>query len=237
MHSIRWPVVRQRWNDVAFLHWAVPPDLLAPRLPEGFRVDTFDGRGYVALTPFLVAAHGIGPLPPPRAWAFPETNLRTYVTGPDGRDGLWFLAIDAASLPVTVGARVGLGAPYHWADMAVERDGPSVRYRSRRLTGSQAHHDIRITAGDPVSEPDRTGLLDWLTGRWRSWTTLDLAGIAISSPVSHQPWPLHHADLVELDESIFSAAGLERPDVEPMAHYAPGVDARFGFSRPYTPHG
>jgi pimeloyl-ACP methyl ester carboxylesterase len=34
---------------------------------------------------------------------FPETDVRTYVVGPDGREGLWFFSLDAARLePVLV---------------------------------------------------------------------------------------------------------------------------------------
>jgi uncharacterized protein YqjF (DUF2071 family) len=230
-HDIRWTVMRQEWRDVALLHWAFPAEVLARQLPEGFQVDTYKGRGYVALTPFRVSACSLGPLPPMRAWAFPETNLRTYVIGPDGTDGLWFLSIDAGSIPVTVGARLGLGAPYHWADMTVERDGESVRYRSRRRGGSGAGHDIRIAIGEAVSESARTGLVDWFTGRWRSWTAL--AGVGVSSPVAHEPWPLQHAEVAVLEESIFSAAGLAPPPEAPLVHFSPGVEARFGVSHPH----
>jgi uncharacterized protein YqjF (DUF2071 family) len=229
--GIRWPVGRQEWRDVLFLHWSYPAEAVARHLPRGFEPDTFGGQAFVALTPFQIGACGAGPLPPPRVWAFPETNLRTYVVGPDGRDGLWFLSIDAGSIPVTVAARVGLGAPYHWAEMTVRRDGRSIRYRSRRRGSRQARHDIGVTVGGPVAEADRAGLVDWCTGRWRSWTTH--AGIAISSPVTHQPWPLHHAELVDLDETIFSAAGLDPPTGDPLVHFSPGVDARFGVSHPH----
>ena len=234
-HEIRWPVMRQDWRDVAFLHWAYPAEVLARYLPSGFEPDTFAGRGYVALSSFRIAAVGVGALPPSRVWAFPETNLRTYVIGPDGSDGLWFLSIDAESVPVTVWARLALGAPYHWAEMDVDRDGRSIRYRSRRRGAGQARHDIGIAVGDPVPEPDREGLVDWFTGRWRSWT--HRAGVAISSPVAHEPWPLQHAEVVGLDETVFAAAGLAPPNEEPLVHYSPGVHARFGVSHPHVLRG
>ena len=69
---------------------------------------------------------------------FPETNLRTYVRGPDGRDGIWFFSLEADSLPLVLGARTLYGVPYRWADMSVERTGDVIRYRSRRRLGPPA---------------------------------------------------------------------------------------------------
>ncbi|MBV9285252.1 MAG: DUF2071 domain-containing protein [Acidimicrobiia bacterium] len=42
-----------------------------------------------------------------------ETNLRTHVTGPDGRDGIFFFALEAASLPTVRGPRLP-GVPHNW---------------------------------------------------------------------------------------------------------------------------
>jgi uncharacterized protein YqjF (DUF2071 family) len=45
---------------------------------------------------------------------------------------------------------------------------------------------------------------------------------------AHAPWPLHHADAVEVDDDLVAAAGLPRPDTAPLVHYSPGVDVRIG---------
>src|SRR5688572_21053648 len=100
--QIPFPMVRQRWRDVSFLHWRYDPAALQSLLPDDLEVDTFDGHGWVSLTPFLV--EGLRPaLAPavPGLSTFPETNLRTYVVGPDGRDGLWFLTLEADSISTT----------------------------------------------------------------------------------------------------------------------------------------
>lgn len=240
--------MQQRWRDALFLHWPYPPDVVARHLPPGFTVDRFAGTAWVGLTPFRVAACSVGLLPPVGLWSFPETNLRTYVVGPDGRDGIWFLSIEAGDLAVTVGARLGIGAPYHASDMSVGRDGTAstpqpqpqpdpgrgpglvVRYRSRRRSHGDAGHDIRIRVGERVPDDERAGLVDWLTGRWRSWTTW--AGVPLWSPVQHQAWPLRHAEIEAVDESLTAAVDLPPPAGEPLVHYSPGVDARLGPARP-----
>ena len=77
---------------------------------------------------------GAPPVAPAPPWftSFPETNVRTYVVGPDGREGLWFFSLDAARLEPVLVARSTYALPYMWSAMRVERDGAAVRYRSRR---------------------------------------------------------------------------------------------------------
>jgi uncharacterized protein YqjF (DUF2071 family) len=41
--------------------------------------------------------------------------------------------------------------------------------------------------------------------------------------VHHSPYPIQSADVTALDESLVSAAGLERPEQPPLAHFARGV--------------
>ena len=75
-----------------------------------------DGHGWVSSrSQWTVCAfeqRATGTLASPTAHAFPELNLRTYVKGPDGRGGVYFFSLDAASLLAVVGARVAFGLPY-----------------------------------------------------------------------------------------------------------------------------
>src|SRR4051812_20010743 len=109
---VRRAVVHQGWHQMTMLHWRFPVESIAPFLPSGLQVDTFDGSAWVSLTPFLITGFRVGPLPSiPRMTTFPETNLRTYARSADGVDGLWFLSLEVDSLATTVGARVGYGVP------------------------------------------------------------------------------------------------------------------------------
>ncbi len=123
----------QTWSWLGFLHWSYPRQVVQRLLPEGLRPHTFDGRAWVGLTPFLLQDLRT-PVAPALPWftSFPETNLRTYVVGPDGREGLWFLSLDAGRLEPVLFARSTYRLPYMWSEMEVERDGSTVRYRSRR---------------------------------------------------------------------------------------------------------
>src|SRR5260221_14152588 len=102
----------QRWRSVTFLHWRYPEEAVARLLPRRLRLDTHEGQAWVGLIPLLMdeaRAPGVPALP----WLsrFPETNLRTYVRGPDGGTGIWFFSLDAARAPAVASARPGFGLP------------------------------------------------------------------------------------------------------------------------------
>jgi hypothetical protein len=85
------PALRMRWEALTYLHWDLDPDVVAERLPADLEPDLHDCRAYVGLIPFRMARIGIGPLGVPLPQGrFPETNVRTYVVGPDGGRGVYF---------------------------------------------------------------------------------------------------------------------------------------------------
>ena len=222
------PASRQRWHAMTFLHWRYEVDELRPLLPPDLTVDTHDGAAWVSITPFLMKDFRIGPLPPaPGMSTFPETNVRTYVRGPDGNDGLWFFSLEADSVPTVLGASSLYGVPYQLADMAVE-EGDVVRYRSRRRDKPGVGHDIAVRPERPCQAPSE--LDHWLTGRWRAYSMI--AGELTKVPVQHQPWTLWEAALVDLEQSLLAAVGLRDPDDAPLVHYSPGVDVRLGVPQP-----
>src|SRR5262249_16207555 len=81
---VRVPMVRQEWGDVAFVHWPFEPGAITPLVPSALEVDTFDGAAWVTLVPFSTTCEVFGVVPLPGPARFPETNVRTYVRGPDG---------------------------------------------------------------------------------------------------------------------------------------------------------
>ena len=222
------PVVHQSWRDVSFLHWRVDADDIARLLPDELTPDLVDGSAWIGLTPFRVERFRVLGMPPlPLGSSFHETNLRTYVRHRDGGDGIWFLSLDVSSMFNALGGRIAV--PYFLASMSVDANS-RVRYRSRRRVGPGAHHDITVAPGAPVAADNVSDTVALLTGRWRAFGQVAGRGL-VEVPVQHEPWPLQHATLVSLDESVVAAAGLPAPTTEPLVHHSRGVDARLGAPR------
>ncbi len=217
------------WNTLTFLHWAYEPAVIQALLPAGLTVETFDDRAWVGLVPFVMqvkAARG-GPVP----WIsnFPETNVRTYVTAPDGSHGVWFLSLEASRLAAVITARTGYHLPYFWAHMRVQQVGPVITYSSRRRlpapTGVRC--DVAVEVGEPF-RPDELGDLDhWLTARWRLYSHSGRG--QRFARADHPPWSLWRAKVLYLQDELFAAAGVPAPQGPPLVHHSPGVDVRIGF--------
>lgn len=224
------PAVRQKWRSVSFLHWAFDPEVVRHLLPARLQPDVFDGRAWVGITPFHVDGYRLFGIPGlPGALEFEEVNVRTYVRGPDGKDGIWFLSLDASSPVTTLGGRLGYGVPYFLADMTIGDAAGVVNYRGTRLRpGPAARYRIGVRPEPATRDDDRSALDDWLTGRWRAYGLR--AETLVRANVAHEPWPLQRASVVELEEELLAAAGLPAPEAEPLVHFSPGVDARL--SRP-----
>ncbi|WP_328540067.1 YqjF family protein [Streptomyces sp. NBC_00344] len=229
------PLLTQSWLDLAFVHWAVAPEAVAPLLPAGTVPDTFDGVTHVGLIAFRMHRIGWLHLPGiPYLGSFPETNVRLYSVDADGRRAVVFRSLDASRLiPVAV-ARAAFRLPYMWSRMSVRRSGNTVTYSSsRRRPGPRgAHSRLVIRVGERIAEP--SALEHFLTARWGLHNAV--AGRTLYLPNSHPRWPLYRAGLQECDESLVVAAGLPEPSGEPVSVlFSPGVPVRFGLPSLVSP--
>lgn len=229
------PTMLQRWSNLSFLHWPFEPAAVQRLLPGRIRVDVLDGSAWVGLVPFRLSVTVPGLPTVPWAGRFAEVNLRTYVVGPDGHRGIWFLSLDAARLGAVVVARHTYRIPYVWSRVRIRDLGSTVRYEAtRRWPGPRGTAFVAVVRPEHVAPTGSlTPLERWLTSRWRLYSparmTLPVSRFGFhATQVDHRPWPLWRARCVTLHESLFEAAGLVRPDVPALAHFSPGVDVRFG---------
>ncbi len=214
-----------RWTDLTFIHWPVDPAQIDHLYPVGTRPDLFaNGMTYVGLVPFRMGQTKLGAVRLPYVGAFLETNVRLYSVDDDGRRGVLFRSLETARSAVVPLIRSTLGVPYTWAWMRMTRSGDRVSYESRRRWPDRGLRSrLTISVGGVV---ETTPLEVWLTARWGAHTRK--AGRTWWIPNAHEPWPLHSAEILELDDDLVPASGA-RPAGAPLrALFSPGVRARFG---------
>ncbi|AEN06066.1 YqjF family protein [Halolamina sp.] len=144
------------WRDALFLHWPIDADRLAERLPAGISPRTHSGSAWLGVIAFVM--EDIRPRGFPRALGltFGELNLRSYVTGPDGGDGIYFFNLDADDpLGVSV-ARWFYQLPYYKADMRIQRTGSAPTGESGRANRSVEFVSNRTHRGVPSAYFDAT---------------------------------------------------------------------------------
>lgn len=158
---------------------------------------------------------------------FGEVNVRTYVRDIRGRQGIWFLSLDAARLPAVLAARACYRLPYSWSAISVTVAGNRIGYHCRRRDHARnPRSDAEVELGTPLTETGRDELAEFLTARYRLFTVV--AGRLAAAEAEHPPWPLHHARLLGLKQDLLAGAGLPAPAGDPMAHASPGVPVRIG---------
>ena len=146
----RWPVMRQKWRELLFVHWPVRPEELRPLVPPQLDLDLFDGMAYIGLVPFTMT--GVRPvgLPPVRGLSsFHETNVRTYVHRARSDPGVWFFSLDAANRIAVSLARTLYHLPYYHARMFLEREAAS-RPTTRGRSSTQASAVVPIRVPSPT---------------------------------------------------------------------------------------
>ena len=213
--------MRKTWRRLTFLHWRYPASVVQPLLPPGLELDTFDDSAWIGLIPFEI--HNLPGLPP-----FPETNVRTYVIGPDGGRGVWFFSLDAARLLAVTGARAGYRLPYFWAAMRVISENDTIRYQSRRKWPHRSETtDLVVKPGAAYDSRELTDRDHFLTARYCLYNVM--RGRIGRAQIEHPPWPLTRATVVDINQTLIQAVGLPPPDGPALVHYSAELDVKIGY--------
>jgi len=228
------------WHDLLFMHWPVAPELLRPFIPPGLELETHGGSAWLGIVPFRMTGIRARFLPAvPRLSAFPELNVRTYVTAPsaDGpRPGVWFISLDAPKAVAVAVARRSYHLAYMNARMRCAPDGEWIEYRSVR-TGPNLTHAFGPTharhaefAGRyrPTAAPAAAarGTLDeFLTERYCLYA-YSRAGRLYRAEIDHGPWPLQPAAAEIRTNTMTLPLGIEPGALSgpPLLHFARRLD-------------
>ena len=219
------PVMYQRWRHLTFLHWTLPPEVVAPLLPPGLTLDTWEGKAYVGLVPFTM--RGVRPRGLPAVGFlsdFHETNVRTYVHFEGRNPGVWFFSLEAANLIAVLLARASFKLPYFFASMTLTPEGEGFAYHSERHwpKPTPATCTVRCTPQGPASASTPGTLQHFLVERYFLYSRS--GGALYRGQVHHAPYQVRAATARDVDESLLAAAGLPRPAEPPSVLFSEGVD-------------
>jgi uncharacterized protein YqjF (DUF2071 family) len=213
-----WPVMRQVWDKLLFLHWPLPAEWLRPLIPLRLELDTWEGAAWISVTPLVVRG-----LRPPLLPAIPgasrtlEVNLRTYVRL-NGVPGVWFFSLDASNPLAVWGARIAYSLPYMHAKIQMREEGTQLEYHSRRTDrrGAPAKLDIAWTYGNPLTELAPDTLDYFLVERYCLYAA---RGDRIyRAMIHHRPWPLAAVTLSHLESKMIESLGIATPATPPLLH-------------------
>lgn len=222
------PVMLHTWSDLSFVHWPAEPEVVQALLPDCVTVDQFEGSAWIGLVPFHVTIRAPGVPRLPWASSFEEMNVRTYVRGPDGIPGVWFITLDAARLGAVLIARATYRLRYFWSKMNFSKVGDVVTYTgARRWPGPRgAEGKLAIQFGEHLDLLELSPLERFLTARWSFYCTIGPR--LYRAQIEHEPWPLVRARLLHCDPGLISACGLPPTEGEALVHYSERVDVRMG---------
>lgn len=222
-------VMRPAWRHLLFLHWDFDPDAVQELLPDGLEVDTFGGRAYVGLVPFVM--QNVRPTFVPNMGRlgrfyedFAELNVRTYVTR-NGVRGVWFFSLDAASSLAVCAARLWFKLPYFKARMRFSRaQNGDFCYFSKRLwpRPKPANCQLRYRVLGEAAPAKQGSLEEFLVERYVLYSTKNER--VYRGRVHHAPYQIQSAEIETLRQNCVEAAGFSRPVGAPHVLYCRGVE-------------
>ena len=214
-------ILGQSWEDLLFAHWRVDTDAVRRLVPTGLEVQEHDGSAWLGVTPFVLTGFRLrGTLPLPVVSAFPELNVRTYVTA-GGKPGIWFFSLDASSRGAVEAARRLYRLPYFHARMSVAHRGERVDYASARREGARPFvFEANYRGRGAAFEPQAGTLEHFLTERYCLYAH-DAAGVH-RAEIHHPPWRIRPAE-AEIELNTMPPDGLELVG-EPLLHLAERQD-------------
>ena len=216
-----------RWRELLFAHWVVDASVVRPLIPAALQLDLFEGRCYVGAVPFLMENVTPRHVPPlPGLHAFPELNLRTYVTA-GGKPGVWFFSLDAGQKLAVRTARRFFHLPYFDARFDINMPGETVAYKCVRTHKGAAVAQFSATyrAAGPVYEADAGTLDAWLTDRYCLYSA-DRAGNTYRGEIDHPAWALQKAEATIHINTLGDWLGIGLPQQPATLHFAKSLDVK-----------
>ena len=196
-------------------NYEMHPSLLAPLVPRGTELDTWNGTTYASIVAFRFLRTRILGIPIPLHRNFEEANLRFYVrrrSGAELRRGVVFIREIVPRRAVAALARWLYNEPYRALPMrssVATSPELAVQYSWQLATN---WHTVAARAGQPLALPAAGSFEQFIVEHYWGYTR-QANGSTIEYHVTHPPWAV-------------APAGSYRIDADLTALYGPNLAAR-----------
>ncbi len=192
------PFLTARWENLILATYAVPEELLRPRLPPGVELDRRDGKCFASLVGFQFLDTRVLGVPWPGYRHFPEWNLRFYVRRDEQR-GVCFVREFVPRWFVATVARVLYNEPYRAARMTMDvKDLPDAVSTEYSVAWGGRTHRLRAVGGKPAVRPGPQSVEHFF--KEHSWGFgVTHRGRLLRYEVSHPEWDVYPVRSFEAD--------------------------------------
>lgn len=192
------PFLTAQWRNLFLVTYAVPPSLLAKRVPAGLELDTRDGKAFVSLVAFEFLDTRVFGIGWPGYRDFAELNLRYYVRRGSER-GVVFLREFVPQRLVAWIANWFYNEPYLAAPLTANRQESATQIRmTYTLRYAGRDHRIAVTGNKPAFQPtDDTIEHFFKEHHWGFGITRK--GKLLRYEVSHPVWDVYPVEDYRLD--------------------------------------
>jgi uncharacterized protein YqjF (DUF2071 family) len=202
------PFLTARWTNLFLATYAVPQELLRPRLPPGLDLDLRNGQAFVSLVAFDFRDTRVLGVPWPGYRNFPEINLRYYVRHGDER-GVVFIREFVPLRLVAWLARALYNEPYRATAMSstVREDAESATVE-HRLEWAGRINSLRAVGAKPAVCPDATSVAHFFKEQQWGFNT-NRRGRTVRYEVYHPEWKVFPVKEFQIDFDWESVYGSE----------------------------
>jgi hypothetical protein len=190
-------------------------------LPDQLSPDTFQGQAWIGIVPFTMSGVRLrGTFSLPWLSAFPELNVRTYVTA-GGKPGVWFFSLDAGNSVAVEIAQRWFHLPYFRSRMK-SATGPegivySARREDRRDSGQRFQATYSATGAKFIAVP---GSLEYfLTERYCLYAQRR-DGVILRGEIHHPPWNLQPARATFHQNTMAESLPVKLSEPEAVLHFS-----------------
>ena len=212
------PFLTAHWRNLAMLNYEVPPEILAPLVPAGTELDSWQGKTFVSVVGFLFLDTRVRGIAIPGHRDFEEVNLRFYVRrrAEDGwRRGVVFVREIVPRFAIAGTARLLYGEKYVSLPMRHSITGDPTRGGMYVMYGWRFRgrwHGIGAVVGGSPQEALPGSEEEFITEHYWGYSSLRGGG-CVEYQVEHPRWRVWNLlrPVLDCDVAPLYGAGFAGP--------------------------